>query len=363
LKTLPPPSSSEARARRVFGRPFNWPALGFTALNLLATIQVVWFYVNRVPPHIQLLAYEQGRERTPFQYRVLMMWPMRWAHSSPAIIRLAHALNSMPGWFPNGVRPEGLVQAPIDLASVIVAGVVARRLYLGASRSGLLAPIVYPLTLVMIASTYCLLNIHLLRFIYDLPSLAFFSIGLELIYFRRSLLLFALLFVVATFNRETSLFLLVFFAVAEYVRGGGDVRLWYSARILRLLVPLSVFWLAWHAYIAHRYSANPTESLARVYLNIGLLLLPVTWPQIFAAFCYLWPLVLLSRHEISDDLLRAWWWIVPAWFAFMFYYGIFIETRIFGELIPYFACTAALVGEKALLRRTATYLNLSAPRA
>jgi hypothetical protein len=329
---------------------------------LLATVHVVWFYVNRVPPHIHLLAYEQGRERTPFQYRVLMMWPMNWAHSSPTIIRWASTLNAMPGWFPNGVRPEGVVQAPIDLVSVVVAGLVARRLYLAASRSGLLAPVVYPLTLVMVVSTYCVLNMHMLRFIYDLPSLGLFSIGLELIYFRRSQILFALLFVVATLNRETSLFLLAFFAVAEYVRDGRQVKLFYSARLLRVLVPLSVFWLAWHGYIAHHYAANPTESRPRFYLNLGLLLLPLTWPQMFAAFGYLWPLVLLSRNKISDEVLRAWWWIIPAWFVFMFYYGIFIETRVFGELIPYFACTVALVCEAALLRRAASFLDIAIRR-
>lgn len=358
MKTPPPQSSIEGRAVSV-RRGLNWPAFGYLALNLLATIQIVWFYVNRVPPHIQLLAYEEGRERTPFQYRVLMMWPMGWAHSSPLIVRWARALNAMPGWFPNGVRPEGVVQAAIDLASVVIAGLVARRLYLGACRSGLLAPVVYPLTLVMVASTYCVLNIHLLRFIYDLPSLALFSIGLELIYFRRSHFLFALLFVVATLNRETTLFLLGFFAVAACVRSDRGARQLYSARILRVLIPLSVFWLLWHGYIAHRYAANPTESLVRVYLNVGLLLLPITWPQMFASFCYLWPLVLVSRDKIFDPVLRAWWLVIPAWFAFMFYYGIFIETRVFGELIPYFACTATLLCESALLRRAASYLDVS----
>jgi hypothetical protein len=243
------------------------------------------------------------------------------------------------------------VQAVIDLASVIAAGLIARRLYLSASRCGLLAPFVYPLTIVMVASTYCMLNMHLLRFIYDLPSLGLFSIGLELIYFRRSHILFALLFVVATLNRETSLFLLAFFAVAEYVRGGEEMRILYSGRILRVLVPLGVFWLAWHGYIAHHFASNPTQSEPRFYLNLGLLLLPLTWPQMFATFGYLWPLVLLSRNKIRDNVLRAWWWIIPAWFAFMFYYGIFIETRVFGELIPYFACTVALVCEEGLLGR------------
>jgi hypothetical protein len=352
LKTLPPPSSSEVESsgRRVVGR--GRFALGVAALNALATIQIVWFYINRVPPHIQLLAYEQGRERTPFQYRILMMWPMRWAHSFAPVVGLAARLDSMPGWFPNGVRPEGLVQAPIDLLSVAIAGLVARRLYRAASPAGLLTPFVYPLTLAMIASTYCLLNLHLLRFIYDLPSLALFSIGLELIYFRRNLLWFVPLFAVATVNRETSLFLLPLFALAECARDGGPaLRCLWTPRVLGVVVPLSLFWLGWHMYIAHRYAANPTESLSRVYLNIGVLLLPITWPQIFGAFAYLWPTVLVSRHKLFDPVLRAWWWILPAWFAFMFYFGIMVETRVFGELTAYFACAAALIGEEALLAR------------
>jgi hypothetical protein len=323
-------------------------------MNLMASIHLVWFYVNRIPPHIHLPAYEQGMERTPFQYRLLMMLPMRWAHGSPTVVRLARALNAMPGWFPNGVRPEGVVQAAIDLVCVAVAGLVARRLYLGATRTGLLAPVVYPLTLAMVVSTYCLINMHMLRFLYDLPSLAFFAVGLELIYFRRNRLWFALLFVVATLNRETSLFLLGYFAIAQCMDDGiFKPRRLRAASTLAVLVPLSIFWLAWHGYVVHRYAANPTQSVPRVYLNIGLLLLPIAWPQMFSAFCYLWPLVLLCRDRIPDATLRAWFWILPAWFAFMFYYGIFTEARVFGELIPYFACAVALICEEALLGRVA----------
>ncbi len=325
-------------------------SLGVAFLNLMATIQVTWFYINRVPPHIKLYAYEQGQERIPFQYRMLMVYPMRWAHSSPAVNRLAHTLNALPGWFPNGVRAEGIVQAPIDLVSIAITGLVARRLYQASSRTGLLTAVVYPLTLVMFVGTYCILNMHLLRFIYDIPSLAFFAIGLYFIYFRHEAW-FGMLFCIATINRETTFFLLLVFVLTQCVTATGfNLRKLYTFATLRVVVPLSVFWLGWHAYVVHRFAGNPSESLSRIYLNSALLLLPVAWPQIFGAFGYLWPLVLWFRRDISDPVLRAWLWVVPWWLLFMFYYGIYLEVRIFGELIPYFACVALLIWENRLMK-------------
>ncbi len=343
------PQLVNSRSRARSPSPFSGVAAAL--VNVLATVQVVWFYINRVPPHLHLAAYEQGLERKPFQYRVLLMYPMRWAHQSAALQGLAHRLNAMPGWFPNGVRAEGLAQAPVDLLCVALAGWVARRIYVASSRTGLLTPFVYPLTLVMIASTYCLLNIHLLRFLYDLPSLGFFAAGLELIYFRRNPWWLAALFLVATVNRETSIFLLLFFVLARCAEGGRLVwkRAWEPAS-LGLVIPLALFWVGWHVYIAGKYAGNPSESLPRVYLNLGLLLLPITWPQIFGALGYVWPFLLVFRREIADPVLRAWMWVAPLWVAVMLYYGILVETRLFGELIPLFACAAALVCERRLLR-------------
>jgi hypothetical protein len=330
------------------------PRLFVGIINLAASIQLVWFYVNRIPPHIQLLAYEQGRERTPFQYRLLMMYPMRWAHRSATIVEYARRLNAMHGFFPNGVRPEGLLQAPIDLVCVVIAGIVARRLYRKSSPTAILLPFLYPLTLVMIATTYCLLDMHLLRFIYDLPSLALFALGLEAIYFRRNALWLAGLFVIATINRETSLFLLLFFAIAQCARDGQfQLRRLYSFATLKVVAPLALFWMAWHEYVVHRYLANASGALSRISLNAGILLVPLTWPQLLGTFGYLGPLVWICRKRMADPTMRAWIWVAPVWVAFMFYYGILIETRIFGEMIPYFACAAALVCEESLLPRRA----------
>ena len=335
-------------------RPSSWTAgrLGIGFLNLLASIQFVWFYVNRVPSCMRLLPYEQGRERTPFQYRLLLMLPLRWAHASPWLNSIAASLTAQRGWFHAGVRPEGILEAAIDLTCIAVAGLAARKLYRASSRTGLLTPLIYPLVLVMANGAYSLLTMHLLRFVYDLPSLAFFSVGLCLIYFRTHPLWFMALFAVATLNRETTLLLLLCFAIAQCKRGPAwDWQQIYSPGSLAVLLPLSGYWIGWHLWVVRHFAANPVVPFPGVWLNIGLLLLPIAWPQMIGAFAYLWPVVFAGRRRILDPVLRAWLWVVPVWIAFMFRFGIILEIRIFAELIPYIAVLAVLVFEENLLKK------------
>ena len=323
--------------------------------NLLATIHIVWFYINRVPSYLHLERFEYGHERMPFQSRVLLVLPLRWAHNSPALQALAADMTAMPAWFVKGVHAEGLLEAVIDVTCVACAGIVATLLYRAVSRTGAFTAYIYPLVLVMVAGSYCLLNIHDFRYIYDLPSLGFFSIGLYLIYFRKNTLLLCAVFVIATLNRETSLLLLAFFAVSEMARVEGTPR----ARVRTLLKPrtltpfllLALFWCAWHIAIGRFFSANPTESQPRLLANIYLLLWPVVWPQIAGTAAFLLPFLLISWDRLPDPVFRSWRWMLPLWIMFMMVYGIILEIRLFGELIPVFACCAALVAEERLKQR------------
>ena len=318
-------------------------------LNGLATIHVVWFYLTRVECHIRLAAYEQGQERTPFQYRLLLMAPLRWAHLSPAMHAGAAWLTLQRGFFPNGVRPEGIMQAAIDVVCVAVAGLVATRLYESGSRTGLLTVYVYPLTLLMVMSTYSLLTMHAYRFIYDLPSLAFFSLGFYFIY-KRKHWPFAAVFVIGTINRETTILLLAFFVLAQCSQARGfNWRQAYSAATMRLIAPLGIVWIGWHLCVTHLFRANVSAIQPRAWLNLGILAVPFTWPQLFSVFAYLLPLVIFYRKLIRDTVLRSWLWALPVWFIFMFCYGVIVETRLFGELIPFVACVSALIAEEKLL--------------
>ena len=321
-------------------------------LNILATFQFIWFYLSRVPSCLDLPSYEAWRERSPFQYRVLMVYPLRWAHHNAALIGLAGRLSRLSGWFPAPIHPEGILQAALDVLCIGIAGMVACRIYKAASPTGALAPIVYPLTLAMAAVTYAMLTTPHLRFVYDLPSLAFFSLGLYLIYFRSHLFWFVVLFVVATLNRETSLFLLVLFAIDCSITTEGKME-WrhvLTPRCASVLVSLSAYWLAWHVWVVRHFAANPVvDARNRLLLNLGVIVVPLSWPQCLAVGCYLVPFVLLNRSLVQSPRLRAWYWVLPVWLVFMMRYALISEIRVFGELIPFFACLAALILENKLL--------------
>ncbi len=338
------------------GRRMAWrgDAAVEVLLNAAATLQAVWFYLAYVRCYLNLSKYEAGTVHTPYQYRLLLMFPLRWAHGSSLCAQVAAGLTHLHAWFPLGVRPESLVEFPVDVAAVAVAGLVTRKIYLAASRTGLLAGAVYPLTLVMVTGTYALGTMYRLRFVYDLPSLGFFAAGMFLLYFRRPWWQFAMLFTVATVNRETTLFLLVMCVLAGLLRqpGGGRVRRVRGARAeIVLAAVLLVAWGAWHVWVAHRFAENGTESWNRLWLNLKVLLLPASWLQLASCFAFCWPLVLLWRRRVQDPVLRVWLWVVPLWVVFMLHYGLLLESRVFGELIPLVACCVALGAEGVLLDR------------
>ncbi|MHB1939184.1 MAG: hypothetical protein ACYCOR_21855 [Acidobacteriaceae bacterium] len=319
-------------------------------LNALATVQFVWCYLTWDHSPLVSVQYENGLAPTPFQYRLLMMLPLRWAHSSPVMNAISGHLTNLR-WFDFGVRPEGLLQALVDILSIVCTGLIARSLYQAASSRRLLTPWVYPLTLAMVFVTYSSSFTNRVRYVYDLPSMAFFALGLYLLYFRRSVYLFAALFLVATINRETSLFLLVFFVLAKWIQENRSLPRMLRPSVLLPLALLSIFWLAWHHWVVAHFAHNSSVGGIRWKDNIYLLLAPFSWPQLLAVGAFTVPLLLFYRRLLQDALLTVWLWSIAVWFVFMMIFGVIIEIRIFGELIPYLACCTALIAEQVLLRR------------
>ena len=344
--------------------------LALAALYLLATVQFIWCYLWQVRPYIFTVAYEQGKERMPFQGRLLMMPLMRWAHNQTWIANVSGTMHANMYWFPRPMQPEVLVQAVVDLACIVIAGVVATRIYERASRWQLMKPFIYPIVLMLCVATYLLHTIQNFRFIYDLPSLAFFSIALWLIYFHKPLWMFVTLFLIATLNRETTLLLLPIYALSEAFREDGsdqpsrhpDWRRLRSPRLIVLVTSLCIVWIAWQVAVRHIFAHNASEFYSRMSQNVGFLFSLRAWPQMLGACCYLIPIVVLFRRHLRDAELKAWLWVLPIWFGFMFVYGILIETRIFGELIPYIACTTALIAEEAFAQSITARLQHSSRR-
>ena len=316
----------------------------YAAMLLMGTVQFVWFYLSKVRSELHLEAFEAGLERTPFQYRLLLAGPLRWAHNSHLMNTWAASISVLPGWFPHKVHAEGLLEAGLDLLSVGIACAAAQMLYRRTSRLLLLPWLVSPLLLVLCAVTFIGQTHHALRFVYDLPSMAFFAAGLCAIYADRRLYLF-LLFAVATVNRETTLLLLPFLFLADRQRA---VPL---RRTLALAGPLLGYWILVHLWVVHRFAANPSAAGPRFWLNVGSLLIPLYWPQVAGALGYLGPFLILYRRSIPDPVLRVWLHGLWFWFAAMVVFGLLVETRLCGELLPYTACIASLMAEEKLAAR------------
>jgi hypothetical protein len=325
-----------------------------TVVYVIATIQFTWCYLWLTRPYVNTLLYEQGLERMPFQGRSLMMLPMRWAHESRALIWLAGPFAKSQFWFPRPVAPEVLVQAAIDVCCLLVAGYMTTKIYRASSGRQLLTPMVYPLLLVVCGATYVMHTVQNFRFIYDLPSLAFFSTAMYLLYFRWHWIYFAGLFLVGTMNRETTLLLLPLLMLNDAVEHG-RLRwpLLFRVRTLRVVIPLAMFWVAWQIFIRHVFAQNMSEFYPRINWNVKSFVVPQAWPQLLSACGYLLLFVTVMRRRIRDPQLQAWLWLLPIWCGFMFVYGILIETRVFGELIPLIVCATTLIVEEILMARMA----------
>lgn len=321
------------------------------ALYLFATIQLVWACHSRVPTFLHLQAYENGQDMMPCQARVLLALALRWAHDNPILVRMAAVFSASP-IYRSHILPESFVLAIGDVAGIVLAGWAATRIYQAASKTKILTAYVYPLVLVFCAVSYVLVALHAYRFYYDMPSLGFFAVGTYLIYFRRHPLLFAGLFLVATLNRETTLLLLWMYVLAAMV--DGDTIQWrraYAPRTLAVVIPLGLYWLAWHLYAERLFAHNHFAWIPAIRINTVLLIWPPAWPQMLAAGGFSILPILYYRRRIADPTLRVWLWVLPAWFAIMFLFGILVEIRLYAELVPYLACVSALLVEQGVLAR------------
>jgi hypothetical protein len=354
---------------------------GVRALYLLMTVQFVGCYLFLSRPYIDLDRFGHGYERLPFQTRLLLAPLFRWAQNSPFLVHYASRLSMNGYFFPHGVGPGGVVEFWLDLPCVLVAGWATVQIYKAASRTHLFAWLVYPLFLVLCTVTYILHVVQNFRFIYDMPSLMFFALGLYLIYFRKPVTLLVALFAVATWNRETTLLLIPFFLLSACVRRGRqtpEAGSWRTSdepervhllrglsedprmakfrwrRVLRpeVAVPAALmlaYWAAWHSLVFHLFRHNASEYYPRILFNWQCIRRLRYYPQLFSAGGFLLPLILLLHKRVRDVQLRVWLWMIPCWYAVMSVWGILVETRVFGELLPLIACAATVIAEESLV--------------
>ena len=297
------------------------------------------------PMFLRLDEYTHGLSPTPYQYRELMMYVFRALIRLPVIARAGHM---------QALRHDSyrLIFMLISFGSILVA-FLSNRLTL----IRLTADRVFSFW----ASFLVILMAHLLLAStwgpsypvpYDVPSLAFFSLGIYLIGSRRWILYYFFL-ILAVFNRETACFLTVFFAAWEWTRlteAGATLR----TRLLQIVPAVSlqaILWLLIKAHLAHKYSLNPKESgltgglfSLNLGYNVRELLKPYQWPLLASVCAFSLPFVWLERRSIGSDPLRnATATVLPLSFLGLMLVGIIVEVRIFADWIAMIAPCVALI--------------------
>ena len=324
-------------------------------LYVFATLQFIRYYVVSTKFYLSMPRYMSGHERLPFQERVLpilLMWPI--THFSP----LMNALAQHQGASTPGLAAFYLV----SLLGFSLAGFFCVKLYRAVTTTGTLQPLVYPLFLIISLWTYV---IHLdadFSYPYDMLSLAFFTAGLYFIYTHRFGALL-LTMVLGTLNRETTLFLIPLYiidAASEPVdsshirlRERFNLRLVPWVRVLTLLL----IWTALKFSLGHFFLHNDaSENYVRLRENFGRLRLRLL-PALFNICGYLLPVVILFRRDLRPIRFANYLYVLPLWFAVMFYTGVILETRIYGELCSFTAIAIVL-----LLERHVAQLHRLEPR-
>ena len=316
------------------------------ALYACATLQFVRYYATATTFYLNLQAYLAGHERLPFQERVLPAVLIRLFYRSPLARYAAHNKGAF-----TSERAPLLI---ISLIAIVIAGIYVQRLYNSVSTTRALPFVVYPIFLFTMMWTY---SIHLeanYSYPYDMLAVAFFSAGLYYIY-KRSFVPLLLVVGLGTLNRETTLFLVPIFLLDSmsstrpervFMCFPSAPSTWVKAGLL------FAAWLFVRLLLVHRYSANnASEDYVRIRENVGLLK-PRLWPALLNICGYVLPLVVLFRKQIEPERYRRYLWVLPLWLIVMFCKGIIVETRVYGELCPYAALSAALIIENCAFKRT-----------
>ena len=312
-------------------------------LYMCATLQFIRYYCKTTIFYLSMKAYLGGHERLPFQERILPVLLMRAVEHTHWLMKFAQNNTVF-------TRDTGAFYL-VSFVALVVAGIYTQKLYAAVSQNQSLALLVYPVFLFTVMWTYC---IHLeadYSYPYDMLSLAFFTAGLYYIY-RRNYLGVFLVILIGTFNRETTLFLIGIYILDSATVAGMALRAELSKRLDLRLVSwartglLFGTWLTIKLLLAHRFEHNDrSEDYGRLAENLHRLT-PRLLPALLNICGYALPLVLVFRRSLRPTRFANYLLIVPLWFAVMFYSGVILETRIYGELCSFCAVSVVLILEQ-----------------
>ena len=336
-------TTSTGRSQVWFGEPKSrWRTIGWVIFTLGICVHFALAY-NLELDFLDLKAYMLGAEKTPYQYRILMMYVFQLLATKHAVIALAQHTQHMhvpEEW----QKPQKLVQ--IGVSMVTLFGAV---LATAGTLTKLTGDRIFSrwMSLLLIYMTYANLAPGWglgYSFPYDTPSLMFFCLGLYLVVSGKDWLYY-ILYPIAVLNRETICFLTVIFVIWRWqelrARAGGVTRK-AALRLAGHGVVQAGIWVGLKIWLAHRFAANVYDYativthprvIGRILMNLHELVRPQQWPVFLSVFGFLLPVVWLQRRWILNPGI---YWscmiVIPLWFVGMFFEGLLPELRVFSEL-------------------------------
>ena len=305
-------------------------------------------YTLSTRPMLDMARFTAGTERIPFQYRALTAGVFalvdRLPGFPPAITRhLPPALSS----------PDRFALLGIVFLSMLVA-VYATRRALERLTADSMGPRWWALLVLFMAYFHYLLEFGHpcctpLQLPYDLPSLAFFALGMWAIAAESTPALYAVV-MVAMLNRESAIFLVgiyLLYRVGMVRAGLADPKSLRRAALHTVL--LTAICLAelrgLHLAFPHAVPQFATLGPFEVHIvdNVGYLLRPFYWASYLSMFGFSWLYLYANWRAVPHPGIRWALGIGPLMLAAMYVVGVLSEIRIFGELIPLFALALALL--------------------
>jgi hypothetical protein len=343
----------------------TWPgeANGVLALKLLLfAVLAVHFSYNDLKVNdifLNTQQYVAGFERSPYQYRVLMM---------PVFSALLHFFNNLSPAVMAFKRPIFLhspeqlcyffVSAACYFGAVLLFDRLSRRLF---SRSVALLCLS-----IFVLITYLFFDLNpVLSFLlpYDMSALLF-SNALLLLFLDRRWVWTCLLFILATINRETT-FVMIFVVLANavFTRDLADRKASLIAAgvmgVLWLVIKLALTLLMTHA----RPDEGTIHGLAniRIPYNLSELLKPWDWPAVIAVYI---PAAMAAYLFVKSKQAGVRGWTSACLAAFLAFFALAntTEQRAFGDVIGLYAIVCTLFILRTVLAVSDSDLRLALDR-
>lgn len=263
-----------------------------------------------------------GTAPAPFQYRILLPWIVGTLHDRHTL-----PIHTLKGYC-----------FGIEIVCTFALFVI-NWFYLGLFfKEAKVKAFGMLLLMYALSITYLVPSWLMFYYIYDIPSVCMFSLGLYLLH-QRKLFLFYALFIVATANRETSIFLIPTLLLTN----------WQRARTSSLThcCVLTLLWIAIKMAIGSCYNLHSLFTW-KLLCNLNTLLHPYYLFQTISSLGLLWLVVLFGWRDVKVPFLRQVCMVAPLFFVGMMCVANVQEIRVYGELTPVFLPSAVVVMASAL---------------